>query len=850
MAAPEIATSPVVPLSALGLDSLALAGGKAAQLGALIHAGLPVPEGFCVTTAAYRRGMDAALRAAIAAAYAALGGGPVAVRSSATAEDLPDASFAGQQETFLNIEGADAVLAAIERCWASLFSERAVAYRRDRHIGDDDVAMAVVVQRMVPAEAAGVLFTLNPVTGAGDEMVVEAARGLGDAVVSARVTPTRYRIRRRQPHDLIASEGADDAVLSGDELAELAEFGLRAERMLGRAADVEWALAAGKLWLLQARSVTAVGGVAPEVEYASAWDAAACEGKLTFLSNHNFRETMPYPHTPFSWSVWKDLFLRQLTEAFVGRGQDVEQWPHGLALVEGRIYWNLNVGAGILTRRIQMNATRQIDTHVANLLEELSRNGEFVPTRVPLTLRLRALPGYFAVAWQVLRFAPVRRAWQSLHDAQREVEHFRRAELSALPDETVLALARHFVGENAPRSMAALSSAALAFPVIAWLERALPRWGFPQAFPRLLAGVGNPTLDTALALWDIAEHAPADVRAVFASTPTRELPQRLEEMAAGRDFLERVQQFMAVHGHRAVREFDMACPRWRGDPNFVYDTLRNYLQHPAGEPTPRENYERLVRERAELKAEITAKLRGPLRRWLFQRALNAVETRFPLREAFKFYGMMGIAHLRDMYLEIARRMVERGVLRQINDFYFLNLGEIEAIASSGAPEDLQQRIAARREKFARQSKANPPLVVRTDGKPVVLPSGSGETLRGTPVSWGSVRGRVRVLLDPADGAHLKPGEILVAPFTDPGWTPLFLTAGGLVMEVGGIISHGAVVAREYGIPAVVSVRDATRILRDGELIEVNGATGEVRRLEHANRAPAASTEIETATGRA
>jgi len=839
----------IVPLAALGLESPALAGGKAAQLGALIDAGLPVPEGFCITTAAYRHGMDDALRTEITTAYAALGGGAVAVRSSATAEDLPDASFAGQQETFLNIESAEAVIAAVERCWASLFTERAVAYRRERGITDRDVAMAVIVQRMVPAAAAGVLFTVDPVSGDTEEMVVEAARGLGEAVVSARVTPVRYRIRRRAPHDVIAAGGNEPALLSPATLAELAELGLRAERILGRAADVEWAFAQEKLWLLQARSVTALGPRPPQIDYGSKWDEDACRGKLTFFSNHNFRETMPYPHTPFSKSIWKDLFGPLFLSAVAGRkaAEHVDEWPSGQAFVEGRMYWNLNVGAGLLTRWLQIAATRQIDTQVAALLEAKYRSGELKPTRIPWRLRLHAIPHYIQLAWKWLKYWPPERGWQALHAAEREVEHFRTPDLKLLPDETVLAMARYFVRENTPRAFAALGSAVLGFPVIAWLEWALPRWGFPDAFRKLLAGVGNPTLDTALALWDIAERAAPQVREAFAAGHTSKLPKRLAETPAGVDFLEQIAAFLRAHGHRAVREFDLACPRWRDDPAFVYDTLRNYMQHPPDQPTPRENYERLVRERTALKAEIERALRRRLlRRWLFGKAMRSLERRFPLREAFKFYGMMGTAHLRDMYLEIARRFVQRGVLAQLDDFFYFTIAEIEQIAKCGTAAsavqcspifgtetpDLATTIAARRREFVRQLRAHPPLVVRSDGKPVVMPSAGGDVLRGTPVSWGSARGRVRVLLDPADGAHLEPGEILVAPFTDPGWTPLFLTAGGLVMEVGGILSHGAVVAREYGIPAVVAVRDATRLLHDGEEIEVNGATGEVRRLQH------------------
>ena len=218
---------------------------------------------------------------------------------------------------------------------------------------------------------------------------------------------------------------------------------------------------------------------------------------------------------------------------------------------------------------------------------------------------------------------------------------------------------------------------------------------------------------------------------------------------------------------------------------------------------------------------------------------KSVETRPPLREAPKFYALMGIAHIRDLYLEVGRRMVARGMLEKPDDFFFLSIPEIERIAQGVLGKEwVHEQIPLRRREFARHMRANPPLVVRSDGKPMTKPAIGGEVLRGMPTSPGVARGPARILLDPSDGALLHKGEILVAPFTDPGWTPLFLTAGALVMEIGGIMSHGAVVAREYGIPAIVGVKDATRLLRDGEMIEVDGASGEVRRLVSAHAQPA------------
>ncbi len=836
----------VVPLSRLNAEALPWAGGKGAQLGALLAGGLPVPEGFCVTTGAFCRGMDAQVRTEITAAYRDMGGGAVAVRSSATAEDLPEASFAGQQESFLNITGGEEVVEAVRACWQSLRTERAVAYRRDRGIAEESVAMAVVVERMVQAEAAGVLFTLNPVTGALDEIVIEAARGLGDQVVSARVTPDRYRLRRRAPHEVLEARGeATGDLLGSARLAELAQLGLAAERLLGRAADIEWALAGGRLYLLQARAVTAAGPRPPEVHFGSRWNAEHCRGRLTLWANHNVREAMPYPHTPFSWSFWNYLVFPQISRVLgvLGRAENIDDAPNGIDLVEGRIYLNTNVMAGFMSPWLTVKITRAADAEAGACLEESLAKGELIPVRRPWSL-LRTVRLATHLTGQLLRKTRPAYAWKQLHDARAEVGAFARINLGMLGDETLLALARYLAAENLPRSLEALAAGCLALPALPLLSWLLHRWGLEETLPPLLSGGrGNPTMETALALWDVAAGAGPEVRAVFSGHAIADVPRALGESAAGRQFLARLEVFLGAHGHRAVREFDFSCPRWREDPAFVYETLRNFLAHPPGQPTPREHYERQVSAHEDAKAAVHRGLTWhPLRRRIFRGLVRVLEERLPLREAYKFYLLIGVAHIRGFYLEVAGRMAERGVLEKQEDFFYLSIPEIERLAAGELDAAwVREQIPLRRLQFARQMRAHPPLLVRSDGKPAVQSQTVEGALRGTPVSWGTACGPVRVLLDPADGALLRPGEILVAPFTDPGWTPLFLTAGALIMEVGGIMSHGAVVAREYGLPAVVGVKHATRLLNDGELVEVNGATGEVARVTPAP-SPVASNE--------
>jgi pyruvate,water dikinase len=483
-----------------------------------------------------------------------------------------------------------------------------------------------------------------------------------------------------------------------------------------------------------------------------------------------------------------------------------------------------------------MQVAGLLDAELPGVLGPITASGELVPMKLPLGFRqiVRAI-------YRIWSHADAKRAWEDLKYARREVDQFSGTDMHLLSEEQIIALVRHFATENMPRTLFPLLAsfpALLAAAVLAWCLR---RWGLEHLLPRLISGLGsNPTVETALAIWDLTQSADDEVRRVFAGEEVTRIPEALAKSEPGRRFLEHMAGFLKEHGHRAVREFDFSCPRWRDDPTFVYESVRNYLAHPPGQATPRQHYERQQKEHALAKEELWQALEWhPLRRRLARRLVRAIEERMPLREAFKFYTLYGAAHARDLLLEVARRLVERGLLEKPDDYFFLSIPEIEKLATGQLDKHwVDEQVVIRRHELAANMRIDPPLIVRSDGKPVMRAAPAGELMKGAGASPGVVRGPARVLFDPTDGARLHTGEILVAKFTDPSWTPLFLTAAGLIMEVGGIVSHGAIVAREYGIPAVVGVRDATRILRQGEMVEVNGTTGEVVRVEGLSAAAA------------
>ncbi|MBI4515176.1 MAG: hypothetical protein HY699_05085 [Deltaproteobacteria bacterium] len=871
----------VLRLPVLGAGVAAL-GGKGMNLQRLMDCGLPVPAAFVITAAAYqqhaqvpavsaalalalaaegeerRRALAAArdaiagaalapqLEQQIAAAVAELGAGALAVRSSATGEDAAHHSFAGQHDTFLGVSGTPACCDAVRRCWASLWSERAVAYREGAGLDPRATAMAVVLQRCVAAEVAGVLFTCDPVTGRGDRIVIEAVWGLGESLVSGRVSPDRVLLdkaslaiveRTAGAKSLaltLAADGTREEALSRERAAavciddvlarRLAQLSVRIEAACGAAQDVEWALAGGDIALLQARPVTTVDSTDRQV-----W------------SNTNAGELLPDVATPMTFDILRrsvDALLRPIMWRFA---IEVGELPI-LGLIAGRVYFNVTTLAAMLRRLPGVGRRDLVELFGGDREQLIAALPALAAERLPVVKvrwwrMLARLPG--TIRW-LLRGAGVR--GQVVAQVAARTDELVGADLAALADETLLRWLPQTIedffaqaDEVAHVVVGMACGGYLATVCQCWLGDA-----DGAIAGRLLSGVGG--LDSAeagLELWRLAEAAqvPEVAAALARGEPFAGTRAALGGGAAGQAWLARWDSFMAQHGHHTRGEVDVAIARWREEPDYVLNLVRNYLNNGGGR-SPLALHRRQAEDRLALTAECERRLRQPLRRALFRWLLLRAQRGVALRETAKSEAVRRLTLIRTMLLELGRRLAARRLFSTPSDVFFVTFDELSASVRGQSTFEVAAAVARRRAEHADNRRLTPPPVVvgRFDPRrhrAAVAPASAapGAVLRGIAVSPGLALGPARVILYADTAEHVLPGEILIAPFTDPGWTPYFLSAAGIVMDLGGALSHGSVVAREYGIPAVVNVGTATRIIRTGQLVRVDGLRGEVTVLD-------------------
>jgi phosphohistidine swiveling domain-containing protein len=794
----------VIALSDASADLIDLVGGKAAGLGELIRLGERVPDGFCVTTEAYRLGEIPA--AEVVDAYRRLGGGPVAVRSSATAEDLPDASFAGQLDTVLDVTGADALIAAIAKCWDSLHGARAVAYRAARDIDDAAVRMAVVVQRMIDPVTAGVLFTANPLTGRRTEMLVDAAPGLGTAVVDGTSSVDHYVLDE--------SQRAATGCVPPARLAELRAAGERLQGRFGSPQDVEWAIdREGALWLLQSRPITTLFPLPP----------AAGKPLPRVYLEFGHVQGMLQPVTPMGMSTLRSIVAGMLAAL----GVRVE-----IVDIGGRLYGDLTDMARSRTARKRLVKLMAVDfgPRAQAAMEHVLADPRFAPDSTSAKGKRNNNGASLGTAARAV--AGIVRSLARPDAARlrmfRAIEEIRRA--SAAPEEPLttaerLDYVRAADGERPDDMLWPIVTGMLASALPAQLLKGVAGTG---EIHTVLAGMPhNVTIEMDLALWAVAQRAGAH-RRLLLDTPPDELAARYLRgelpdigMAA----------FLDAYGHRGVAEVDLGVPRWDEDPAPVFAAIANYLRVTDPEQAPDRRFQRAAATAEATLDELGARVRRrrPVRGRLAVFLLRRARSLAGLREAGKFAGLYRLRAVRRQLLLIGADLVAAGRLAQPGDIMFLTVEEVHAAVHDGA--DYRHTVEARKAVHRRESRRKTvPVALLSDGTDVeaTLPAarpGEG-ALTGVGAAAGRVTGPARVIDDPAT-ARVEPGEILVAATTDPGWTPLFLTAGGLVSETGAIMAHGPTVAREYGIPAVISVPGATRKIVTGQVVTVDGAAGTV-----------------------
>jgi len=845
----------VIPLHSRTSPAISLVGGKARNLALAARAGMPVPPGFVVTTTAFQTALaaigiaaenfaadrlDAAvLRARIAAApippavtdeilaawRAAGGSRAYAVRSSATAEDLPDASFAGQQDTFLNVTGRDAILAAVRNCWASLFTDRAIAYRAKNATPHESAAMAVIVQEMIPADAAGVLFTADPLTGA-DRIVIEGCVGLADALVGGSIAPERVVLSKADASVIERTDAVGASCLTDDLVSKLAALGRRAQEVFGAPQDVEWAVASGRIWLIQSRPITGSAPLAhrpPQV-----W------------TNANTGEVLPDVMTPLTWSLVQ-RFVHALMGIFFTRlGIELREGDI-FGSIAGRAYFNASFVAAYMQafpRPLRMNPQEVFGG--ADAPEDVKKAilaPENLPhVRVSRLSLFAHLPGF--VLWFATRTR--RKADKTLAKLSRRCDELAAQDVPALSGaELIQPMTRLEADILGNADGIAYSATGMSW--FGHFRKVCANWlGSKDGSlaNKLLSGTGGlDSADAGLDMWRLAAfaHARPQVEAALLVTPGAPDRKALSHVEGGWAFLAQWDAFTARHGHHARAEVDINAPRWSETPGYIADIVRGFLAS-MGKVDAVADYERRSLERHELIAECRARLRNPLKRAVFKWLLAKTSEGVRYRENVKSEMVRVLASLRPRILEFGERLRRRSVFTRRDDVFFLTFDELIEISRGGASPGIAAKVSERRAEYAFNRTLTPPPVVMEpyDPRAWLTPAAAPDvtTFTGLAVSAGVATGPARVVLRTDEGSTVLPGEILVAPFTDPGWSPYFLTAAGIVMDLGGMLSHGSIVAREYGIPAVVNVGPATRIIKTGQLLRVDGNTGTVTLLSN------------------
>ncbi|MBC2185372.1 phosphoenolpyruvate synthase [Listeria sp. FSL L7-0253] len=850
----------------------ALVGGKGMNLGACSKiAGVQVPAGFCLTTEAYKKtlaentefqqllhrlstlttsdgssiqAISADIRTliqnihiapeitdAIDAALLSLGANEAfAVRSSATAEDLPHASFAGQHDTYLNIIGRDEILRHISKCWASLFTERAIIYRIQNQFEHSKVQLAVVVQQMISPDASGILFTADPITSNRKSLSIDASFGLGEALVSGLVSPDSYTVQENTiTNKIIATkklaiyslkEGGTETrtleksqqteqTLTDQQILQLAKLGREIEAYFGKPQDIEWCLVGDVFYIVQSRPITTLYPI-PEVNE---------PGNRVYIS---------VAHQQMMTDAMKPL----------GLSFYLMTTPASMYTAGGRLFVDITQSLSAqASRDMMVNSLGQSDPLIKDALLTVINKKNFLPPlpieNEPVQATAPRKPPVRNIPDPSVVFELVKNSKNSIKKLQQTIKIKNGSDLLDFIAEDLTEL------KNVLFNPTSIDAIMAGMDASAWLNEHVYEWlGEKNVADKLSESApNNITSQMGLELLDVADVIrpyPA-VRAYLEQTKNPHFLDELATLDGGPETKKALEDYLEKYGMRCAGEIDLTKTRWIENPlTLVPLILSNIKNFEPG--ASKHKFEQGEKEAANKEQEILARLRQ-----LPDGEQKAAETKAKidiLRHfiGYREYPKYGMINRYFVYklalLRAGEQLIENGVLHEKEDIYFLYFDELrEVVRANQADYEL---INSRKSDFASFEKLTPPRILTSDGEMINgkyqrenLPE---EAILGLPVSSGTVEGRARVILD-MEKADLEDGDILVTAFTDPSWTPAFVSIKGLVTEVGGLMTHGAVIAREYGLPAVVGVENATNIIQDGQKIRINGTDGYIEILD-------------------
>lgn len=857
----------VSPLHEIAKDQLPLVGGKALNLGRLFKIpDIRVPEGFCVTTTAFQEALasdsvipslldqlasldldqkevltrlareirnailllevPASVTEAVSHHLSDLGNKqPYAVRSSATAEDLPHLSFAGQHDSYLNVIGQEAILEHIRRCWASLFTDRAVIYRMQNGFDHRQVSLAVIVQKMIRSDASGIMFTADPTTGSRKVTSIDASFGLGEALVSGLVAADCYKVREgtitertigtkklavraqqsggTEVHE-VDQALQDNQTLTDEQILHLADLGRQVEAEFGSPQDIEWCLAGDEFYIVQSRPITTLFPI-PEVE----------DDQLHVYVSVGHQQMMTDAMKPLGLSVW--LLTTPAPMKTAGNRLFVDITP------------NLTTASG---REGLLNTLGKSDPLIKDALLNVMKRAEFSEAA-------NGKPGPSRPGLPKSEYDPdivtrlIKQSEDSIAGLEQAIKTTSGTALFDFIQEDINQLRAMMFH---PESMGVIISAQHA---AAWLNEKMEQWlGERNAADILAQSVpNNVTAEMGLALLDVADviRPYPEVVDFLSHVKNDDFLEHLPKLKGGKEARDAIQSFLHKYGMRCAGEIDITKPRWCERPTtlvpLILSNVRNFNPG-ASQRKFEEGRKAALAKMEELRRRLRQLPAGEDKAEETERMINILRNYSGYREYPKYAMVKRYYIYKQALLREAAGLVRAGVIKKVEDIFYLTFAELRNTVSTMDVD--YQLIHDREVDFKHNERLTPPRVMTSEGEIITghyeqdhLPAGA---IAGLAVSAGTVEGRARVILD-MEEADLKEGDILVTSFTDPSWTPLFLSVKGIVTEVGGLMTHGAVIAREYGLPAVVGVENATRLIKDGQRIRVNGTEGYVEIIE-------------------